>query len=108
MKRHRGSSRRAYRNPSTTRACWCVRYGKVVYWAGRNVFLSEVLDGERIGLEPVDDRYYRVYLASFPIALFDSQQRCMRNLPKQEGGGNDGNPKTGDSHISTAPATANY
>ena len=41
-------------------------------WANNNIFLSEVLEGEMIGLLPLDDRYYRVYFAEFPLARFDS------------------------------------
>ena len=45
-------------------------------WKHEDVFLSEVLEGERIGLLPIDERYYRVYFAAFPLARFDSY-RCL-------------------------------
>jgi hypothetical protein len=38
------------------------------------VFLSEVLWGEQIGLLQENDRWFTVYFAQHPIALFDSQQ----------------------------------
>jgi transposase InsO family protein len=54
------------------------------YWKHQEVFLSEVLEGERIGLLPLDDRYYRVYFAEFPLARFDSYRLRIERLPKQE------------------------
>jgi transposase InsO family protein len=50
------------------------------WWNAERVFLSEVLWGERIGLLPVDDRYYRVYFADFPLAQFDSRQLRIEPL----------------------------
>ena len=41
-------------------------------WKHQDVFLSEVLIGERVGLEPVDERYFTVYFAEFPLGRFDS------------------------------------
>jgi putative transposase len=46
------------------------------HWKYRDVFLSKVLWGERIGLLPVDDRFFTIYCAAFPIARFD----CHRLL----------------------------
>src|SRR6267378_8272715 len=43
-------------------------------WKQDEVFLSEVLWGERVGLLPENDRWFTVYFAQHPIALFDSQQ----------------------------------
>lgn len=48
-------------------------------WKKQDVFLSEVLWGEPVGLLPVDDRWYTIYFAQFPIARFDSRQ--LRVLP---------------------------
>ncbi len=78
-----------------------------ISWRHQEVFLTEALIGERVGLEAMDDRYWRVYFAAFPIALFDSREWRMQKIAERTGGGNDGNPKTGDSHIPPAPATAN-
>jgi transposase InsO family protein len=46
-------------------------------WKSERVFLSETLIGESIGLLPMDDRFYTVYFAAFPIARFDSHKRMM-------------------------------
>jgi len=51
------------------------------WWNAERVFLSEVLWGERIGLLPVDDRYYRVYFANYALARFDSYRLRIEPLP---------------------------
>ena len=48
-------------------------------WKKQDVFLTEVLWGEPVGLLAEDDRWYTVYFARFPIARFDSRQ--LRVLP---------------------------
>jgi hypothetical protein len=42
------------------------------FWNYNAVFLGKTLAGERIGLLPVDDRYLRIYIASYAIARFDT------------------------------------
>jgi transposase InsO family protein len=49
-------------------------------WNGQKVFLSDTLAGESVGLLPIDERFYTVYFAAFPIARFDSQQPMIRSL----------------------------
>ena len=51
-------------------------------WKHQHVFLSETLAGEAVGLEPIDERYYRIYFAKFPIGRFDSHQRQVEPLAK--------------------------
>ncbi len=51
-------------------------------WKKHQVFLSEVLWGESVGLLPVDDRWFTVYFAQVPIARFDSKQLRVMPLPK--------------------------
>lgn len=55
-------------------------------WGGEDVFLSEVLTGEAVGLLPLDERYYRVYFATFPLALFDSHALRIERLPAEDEG----------------------
>jgi hypothetical protein len=38
------------------------------------------LRGEPIGLEPVDDRYWGIYFAAFPLARFDSHQLTLQTM----------------------------
>src|SRR6266481_3634698 len=54
-------------------------------WKKHEVFLSEVLWSERVGLLPEDDRWFTIYFAQFPIARFDSQQLRVTPLPKTRG-----------------------
>lgn len=65
-------------------------------WKQRDVFLSEVLWGERIGLLPVDDRWFTIYFAHVPLARFDSRLRQLEPLAKDfyvDGAGEeDGSP----------------
>src|SRR5229473_6334816 len=50
-----------------------------IRWKKHDVVLSQVLWGERVGLLPVDERWFTIYFAQFPIAQFDS--RNLRVLP---------------------------
>jgi transposase InsO family protein len=53
-------------------------------WQHQSVFLSKVLYGEDIGLLPIDERYYRVYFADFPLAQFDSRELRIEPLSAEE------------------------
>src|SRR5271165_1375599 len=53
-------------------------------WKHDSVFLSEVLEGERVGLLPIDDRYFTIYFAELPLARFDRQRRRVVALPKPQ------------------------
>jgi hypothetical protein len=53
-------------------------------WKHQDVFLSETLIGERIELQAIDDRYWLVQFAAFPIACFDSQQLIIELLPDED------------------------
>lgn len=59
-----------------------VRRQGAFHWKKQDVFLSEVLWGERIGLLPQDDDWYTIYFAQFPIARFDSRQSRIAPLKK--------------------------
>jgi len=55
------------------------------FWRGQDVFLGKALAGERIGLQAVDDRYWRVYFAGVPIAYLDERKQKIREtLPPRE------------------------
>lgn len=51
-------------------------------WNKRDVFLSEVLWGERVGLLPEDGRWFTIYFAQYPLARFDSQELRVNRLRK--------------------------
>jgi transposase InsO family protein len=70
-------------------------------WKRQEVFLSEVLWGEPVGLLPVDERWFSVYFARFPIARFDSKQLRVTPLPKT---GVDYKTDAGKGEASPSPA----
>jgi len=55
-------------------------------WKKHDVFLSDVLWGEPVGLLPVDDGLHTVYFAHMPLALFDEKHRKTSPLPKTKQG----------------------
>jgi putative transposase len=70
-------------------------------WKHHDVFLSEVLWGERVGLLPEDDRWFTIYFAQLPMARFDSQKLQVTPLPKA---GAFDNVAAGEVDISPSPA----
>ena len=54
-------------------------------WYKQDVFLSEVLWGERVGILPLDDRWFTIYFAQFPLARFDSYKLRVLPLPPAKG-----------------------
>ena len=46
-------------------------------WKHREVFLTAVLAGERVGLEPLEGPYWRVWFGPVGLGIFDCQQRHM-------------------------------
>lgn len=80
---HYVSSPRAYpsRQPAMSYPWpWTVRKidgNGYFHWKGQPVFLSEVLRGEPIGLEPIDERYWRMHFGPVLLGAFDSYRRRM-------------------------------
>jgi putative transposase len=69
-------------------------------WKKYDVFLSEVLWGENIGLLAEDDRWFTIYFAEVPLARFDSEElvvKPLRNSPVSQRLG------AGEGDISPAP-----
>jgi hypothetical protein len=66
-----------------------------------DVFLSEVLWGERIGLLPRDARWFTIYFAQLPLAEFDSQHRKVVPLRPTAGFDRD---EAGEGEASPSPA----
>jgi putative transposase len=50
-------------------------------WNHHDVFVSETLRGERIALQPIDDDWYTIYFAAFPVGRFHSRTRTVHRLP---------------------------
>jgi len=59
-----------------------VSSGGQFMWKTHDVFVSETLRGERIALQPIDDRWYTIYFAEFALGHFDSRTRMVhRRMP---------------------------
>lgn len=57
------------------------------FWRGYDVFLGKALAGERIGLQAVGERYWRIYFAGMPIAYLDEvKKKIMESLPPAKPG----------------------
>jgi len=54
-----------------------VRPSGQFWFKGSDLFLSEVLIGEPIALEPIDDRYYQIYYGPIPLAKLDQHKRRL-------------------------------
>jgi putative transposase len=56
---------------------WQVRLvspGGQMRWHGQYVFVAHALEGEPVGLEPVDDGHWRVWFSSYDIGILDAAQ----------------------------------
>jgi transposase InsO family protein len=51
------------------------------FWKGTQVFISKCLGGESIAMEPIDDRYWEVHFATFPLGRFDSHKLVLQPMP---------------------------
>jgi putative transposase len=70
-------------------------------WKQHDVFLSEVLWGERIGLLPEGDDFFTLYFANYPLARFDGYTRRVLPLPKRSSFAID---DAGKGEVSPSPA----
>jgi transposase InsO family protein len=55
-----------------------------VGWRGRPLFLTEVLVGEDVGFEEVDEGIWTLYFAAVGLARFDERTRTLTELPAAE------------------------
>jgi len=70
--------------PETMRVFTVRDKGHFRWKKNQEVFVSQVLWGEKIGLLPVDEHLYTVYFGQVPLARFDSRRACLTPLPKAE------------------------
>ena len=63
-----------------------VSYGGQVRWAGERVFVSHALDGERVGLEQIEEERWRVWFSFYEIGVLDTAKLVIRRpqRPKAE------------------------
>lgn len=62
-------------------SAWQVRRvadGGQIRWQVDRVFVAHALAGEPIGLEPIDERHWRVWFSFYPIGVLDSSKRTIR------------------------------
>lgn len=59
-----------------------VRTDGSIKWKGRMPFVSEVLTGECVGLDQIDDRLHALYYGPMPLAILDDHTGCW--LPHKE------------------------
>jgi len=52
------------------------------HWNGHKIFLGEAFRGQRVGLEPLDRRYWLVYFATHVLGVLDSRSRTILVGPK--------------------------
>jgi len=73
-------------------ADWATRRispGGQMRWSGEYVFVAHALKGEPVGLQQIDDRYWRVWFSFYEVGILDSEKLTIRRSerqPIQEGG----------------------
>jgi len=86
-------SPRRYPRPLATmeyRSDWAVRRvhkSGSIDWRGRELYLTRVLWGERVGLEPIADGVYRIWFGGLALGLLDERRGKIAPLPPPRGGG---------------------
>lgn len=51
-------------------------------WAQRRAFISHVLTGEWVGMEPIGDGIWKLWYRDYPLGLFSEQEGKARSLPR--------------------------
>ena len=59
-----------------------VRLNGTIKWGGIEIYVSQALSNEVIGLKPISDRDFEVYFTSKKFALFDEEKRKMCSIEK--------------------------
>jgi len=54
-----------------------VRINGDIKWRGNIIFVSEVLAGDPVGLEQLDDRYWALYYGLVPLAILDDHKKHL-------------------------------
>ena len=54
------------------------------HWRGHKIFLTEALAGQVVGLDPIDDRYFDIYLVKVPVGVFDSKRLLAMRRKKRK------------------------
>lgn len=60
-----------------------VRHNGVILVRGREVYLSQALTGQLVGLEPVEDGLWKLHFMHQPLALYDVRQKRIHPLTQK-------------------------
>ena len=52
-------------------------------WRGEFIYLTQVLAGEPVGLDPVDERHWRIYFGAVPLGILDSHTKRLSQIPTE-------------------------
>ena len=63
-----------------------------IYWRGARIFVSEVLQGEPLGIGAIDDGLYRVWFCSLQLGCFDERRKRLAALSRRRDNGPYGPP----------------
>ncbi len=61
-----------------------------IYWRGARIFVSEVLYGELLGPEAIEDGVYRVWFCSLQLGTFDERHSKLAPLSRRRDNGPSG------------------
>lgn len=50
-------------------------------WRGEFIYLTQVLAGEPVGLDPIDERHCRLYFGPVPLGIFDTHTKRIISTP---------------------------
>jgi len=56
-----------------------------IRWSGEYVFVSHALQGERVGLEQIDDEHWRVWFSFYQIGVLDAAKMAIRRPERPRG-----------------------
>jgi putative transposase len=56
----------------------CVTAGGKMSWKGEYVFVAHALEGERVGLEQIDEQRWRVWFSSYEVGVLDDVKQQIR------------------------------
>lgn len=68
-------------------ADWRVRRvsaGGQMRWSGESVFVAHALNGESVGLEPIDEGHWRVWFSFYEIGVLDARKLVIRRPDRQK------------------------
>lgn len=79
----------------------CVRECGRMRWCNAGVFVSKVLGGERIGLEPVGDGYWRLWYFNYALGIFDERKGVVKKPKRGHEHGVEGKDETTSSKLTS-------